>query len=54
LTAGKGMSDAGPESGDEQRPAPHLVKHGHHIEFRFINELKRRNVGRAAIFYLVV
>jgi adenylate cyclase len=29
--------------------------HGHHpIEFRFLDELKRRNVGRVAILYLVV
>jgi hypothetical protein len=29
--------------------------HGHHpIEFRFLVELKRRNVGRVAILYLVV
>jgi hypothetical protein len=26
----------------------------HHIEFRFLAELKRRNVGRVAILYLVV
>src|SRR5882672_2770353 len=26
----------------------------HHIEFRFLDELKRRNVGRVAILYLVV
>jgi len=29
--------------------------HGHHpIEFRFLDEMKRRNVGRVAILYLVV
>src|SRR5450631_3828198 len=26
----------------------------HHLEFRFLDELKRRNVGRVAILYLVV
>jgi hypothetical protein len=26
----------------------------HHIEFRFLDELRRRNVGRVAILYLVV
>jgi hypothetical protein len=26
----------------------------HHIEFRFLAELKRRNVGRMAVLYLVV
>src|SRR5450631_2225160 len=39
-------------------PQPsHLSGNGHkhhHIEFRFLDELKRRNVGRVAILYLVV
>jgi len=36
-------------------PQPPRHGHGHHpIEFRFLDELKRRNVGRVAILYLVV
>ena len=38
-----------------QPPQRSEYGHGHHpIEFRFLDELKRRNVGRVAILYLVV
>ena len=38
-----------------QPPQRSAYGHGHHlIEFRFLDELKRRNVGRVAILYLVV
>jgi hypothetical protein len=57
------MSGEAPESGDKPPaavPPPAgdsgLASHGHgvHIEFKFLNELRRRNVGRVAILYLVV
>src|SRR5712671_1415362 len=39
-------------------PPPSPMSEGghkhHHLEFRFLDELKRRNVGRVAILYLVV
>ena len=38
----------------EPRPAPAEHGHGPHIEFRFLDELKKRNVVRVALLYLVV
>jgi adenylate cyclase len=48
---------AGPASSGTVAPAPTKPAHGHghpHLQFRFLEELKRRNVGRIAILYLVV
>ena len=55
------MSGEAPESGDKQ---PGAVRppaggstppsHGVHIEFKFLEQLKHRNVGRVAILYVVV
>ena len=55
------MSGEAPESGDKQPGAvPPPVggstppSHGVHIEFKVLEQLKRRNVGRVAILYIVV
>ena len=58
---GRGVSGEAPESGDKQ---PGAVRppaggstppsHGVHIEFKFLEQLKHRNVGRVAILYVVV
>src|SRR6266702_344664 len=52
------MSGQAPESRDKPAAAgdsrPASQGHGIHIEFKFLNELQRRNVGRVAILYLVV
>jgi adenylate cyclase len=44
----KGTSDGAPKSSGHARVG------ALHVEFRFLNELKRRNVGRVAVLYLVV
>jgi adenylate cyclase len=57
-TSGDGAPGAGlPPSGGAQPPTssgPPSHGHGPRIEFRFLDELKRRNVWRVAILYLVV
>ena len=57
------MSGEAPELGDKppaevpppaSGSSPPSHGHGVNIEFKFLNELRRRNVGRVAILYLVV
>ena len=42
-----------PPPSEQQVPAPHHA-HAHLPSFKFLEELKRRNVGRVAILYLVI
>jgi serine/threonine-protein kinase len=55
------VSGEAPESGDKQPgavPPPAggstPTSHGVHIEFKFLEQLKHRNIGRVAILYVVV
>jgi len=38
----------------EPNPVPGEHGHGPHIEFKFLDELRKRNVVRVALLYLVV